>query len=148
MERLLHGAVPCCGTVAWADANLLLALCPGRPLPCNGNAGVDFLSCLPAACCGKHACYPLQGLVLYRNNSSVLSDSVFSPSLLTESRMLYFWFSEHSLSSLASAAFLDGRLVLNLTGEKLQVIPRGVPSLPHTSYFGEKVKNTLNAMLW
>ncbi|NWI72138.1 CETP protein, partial [Dryoscopus gambensis] len=61
-----------------------------------------------------------KGLVLYGNNSSVLSDSIFSPSLLTESRMLYFWFSEHSLSSLASAAFLDGRLVLNLTGEKLQ----------------------------
>uniref|UniRef100_A0A8C3E1X5 Cholesteryl ester transfer protein n=1 Tax=Corvus moneduloides TaxID=1196302 RepID=A0A8C3E1X5_CORMO len=61
-----------------------------------------------------------KGLVLYRNNSSVLSDSVFSPSLLTESRMLYFWFSEHSLSSLASAAFLDGQLVLNFTGEKLQ----------------------------
>ncbi|NXB98811.1 CETP protein, partial [Orthonyx spaldingii] len=61
-----------------------------------------------------------KGLVLYKNNSSVLSDSVFSPLLLTESRMLYFWFSEHSLSSLASAAFLDGRLVLNLRGEKLQ----------------------------
>ncbi|NXQ53460.1 CETP protein, partial [Anthoscopus minutus] len=61
-----------------------------------------------------------KGLVLYKNNSSVLSDSVFSPSLLTESRMLYFWLSEHSLSSLAAAAFLDGRLVLNLRGEKLQ----------------------------
>ncbi|NXB38600.1 CETP protein, partial [Eulacestoma nigropectus] len=61
-----------------------------------------------------------KGLILYRNNSSVLSDSVFSPSLLTESRMLYFWFSEHSLSSLASAAFLDGRLVLNLRGEQLK----------------------------
>ncbi|NXR77828.1 CETP protein, partial [Pycnonotus jocosus] len=61
-----------------------------------------------------------KGLVLYKNNSSMLSDSVFSPSLLTESRMLYFWLSEHSLSSLAAAAFLDGRLVLNLRGEKLQ----------------------------
>ncbi|XP_062356122.1 cholesteryl ester transfer protein [Cinclus cinclus] len=60
------------------------------------------------------------GLVLYKNTSSVLSDSVFSPSLLTESRMLYFWLSEHSLSSLAAAAFLDGRLVLHLRGEKLQ----------------------------
>uniref|UniRef100_A0A8C0UH18 Cholesteryl ester transfer protein n=1 Tax=Cyanistes caeruleus TaxID=156563 RepID=A0A8C0UH18_CYACU len=65
-----------------------------------------------------------KGLVLYKNSSSVLSDSVFSPSLLTESRMLYFWLSEHSLSSLAAAAFLDGRLLLNLRGEKLQVIPR------------------------
>ncbi|NXQ21967.1 CETP protein, partial [Peucedramus taeniatus] len=61
-----------------------------------------------------------KGLVLYKNNSSMLSDSVFSPSLLTESRMLYFWLSEHSLSSLAAAAFLDGQLVLNLRGEKLQ----------------------------
>ncbi|NWV75611.1 CETP protein, partial [Dasyornis broadbenti] len=61
-----------------------------------------------------------KGLVVYKNNSSVLSDSVFSPSLLTENRMLYFWLSEHSISSLASAAFLDGRLVLNLRGEKLQ----------------------------
>ncbi|NXU12774.1 CETP protein, partial [Pardalotus punctatus] len=61
-----------------------------------------------------------KGLVVYKNNSSVLSDSVFSPSLLTENRMLYFWLSEHTISSLASAAFLDGRLVLNLRGEKLQ----------------------------
>ncbi|NWV35787.1 CETP protein, partial [Grantiella picta] len=61
-----------------------------------------------------------KGLVVYKNNSSVLSESVFSPSLLTENRMLYFWLSEHSISSLASAAFLDGRLVLNLRGEKLQ----------------------------
>uniref|UniRef100_A0A8C5T4P1 Cholesteryl ester transfer protein n=1 Tax=Malurus cyaneus samueli TaxID=2593467 RepID=A0A8C5T4P1_9PASS len=61
-----------------------------------------------------------KGLVLYQNSSTVLSDSVFSPSLLTEDRMLYFWFSEHSISSLAAAAFLDGRLVLNLRGEKLQ----------------------------
>ncbi|NWR51294.1 CETP protein, partial [Regulus satrapa] len=60
-----------------------------------------------------------KGLVLY-NNSSVLRDSAFSPALLTESRMLYFWLSEHTLSSLAAAAFLDGRLVLNLAGEKLQ----------------------------
>uniref|UniRef100_A0A8C0UJJ1 Cholesteryl ester transfer protein n=1 Tax=Cyanistes caeruleus TaxID=156563 RepID=A0A8C0UJJ1_CYACU len=67
-----------------------------------------------------------KGLVLYKNSSSVLSDSVFSPSLLTESRMLYFWLSEHSLSSLAAAAFLDGRLLLNLRGEKLQVIPRAI----------------------
>ncbi|NXT97701.1 CETP protein, partial [Buphagus erythrorhynchus] len=61
-----------------------------------------------------------KGIVLYKNTSSVLSDSVFSPSLLTETRMLYFWLSEHSLSSLAAAAFLDGQLVLSLRGEKLQ----------------------------
>uniref|UniRef100_A0A8C2YBG7 Cholesteryl ester transfer protein n=1 Tax=Coturnix japonica TaxID=93934 RepID=A0A8C2YBG7_COTJA len=69
-----------------------------------------------------------KGLVLYKNYSDILSDSVFSPSLLSESRMLYFWLSEHILNSLASAAFLDGRLELTLRGEKLQVICRGCSS--------------------
>ncbi|NXF02892.1 CETP protein, partial [Smithornis capensis] len=63
-----------------------------------------------------------KGLVLYKNYSNIFSDSVFSPSLLTESRMLYFWLSEHTLSSLASAAFLDERLVLTIRGEKLQAL--------------------------
>lgn len=89
----------------------LLAFCPASLLLAVANT-----------------CFPLQGLVLYKNTSSVLSDSVFSPSLLTESRMLYFWLSEHSLGSLAAAAFWDGRLELSLSGDKLQVIPRGVPS--------------------
>ncbi|NWT40921.1 CETP protein, partial [Chroicocephalus maculipennis] len=63
-----------------------------------------------------------KGLVLYKNYSDVFSDSVFSPSLLTESRMLYFWLSEHILNSLASAAFLDKRLGLTIGGEKLQAL--------------------------
>ncbi|XP_075290095.1 cholesteryl ester transfer protein isoform X3 [Opisthocomus hoazin] len=63
-----------------------------------------------------------KGLVLYKNYSDVFSDSVFSPSLLPESRMLYFWLSEHILDSLASAAFLDKRLVLTLSAEKLQAL--------------------------
>uniref|UniRef100_A0A8C9FZM9 Cholesteryl ester transfer protein n=1 Tax=Pavo cristatus TaxID=9049 RepID=A0A8C9FZM9_PAVCR len=72
-----------------------------------------------------------KGLVLYKNYSDTLSDSVFSPSLLSESRMLYFWLSEHILNSLASAAFLDGRLVLTIRGEKLQVTCRGGSSVLH-----------------
>ncbi|NXA25903.1 CETP protein, partial [Ibidorhyncha struthersii] len=63
-----------------------------------------------------------KGLVRYKNYSDVLSDSVFSPSLLTESRMLYFWLSEHVLNSLASATFFDKRLVLTIKGEKLQAL--------------------------
>ncbi|NXD79118.1 CETP protein, partial [Halcyon senegalensis] len=63
-----------------------------------------------------------KGLVRYENYSDVFSNSVFSPSLLTESRMLYFWLSEHILNSLASAAFLDKRLVLTVRGEKLQAL--------------------------
>ncbi|XP_025959824.2 cholesteryl ester transfer protein [Dromaius novaehollandiae] len=61
-----------------------------------------------------------KGLVQYKNYSDVFSDSLFSPSLLSESRMLYFWVSEHILNSLASAAFLDERLTLTIVGEKLQ----------------------------
>ncbi|KFQ35106.1 Cholesteryl ester transfer protein [Mesitornis unicolor] len=63
-----------------------------------------------------------KGLVLYKNYSDVFSNSVFSPSLLTESRMLYFWLSEHILNSLALAAFLDKRLDLTIRGEQLQVL--------------------------
>ncbi|NXG76734.1 CETP protein, partial [Baryphthengus martii] len=63
-----------------------------------------------------------KGLVSYKNYSGVFSDSGFSPLLLTESRMLYFWLSEHILNSLASAAFLDKRLVLTIGGEKLQAL--------------------------
>ncbi|NWJ07678.1 CETP protein, partial [Crypturellus undulatus] len=63
-----------------------------------------------------------KGLVQYKNYSDVFSDSLFSPSLLSESRMLYFWLSEHILNSLASAAFLDERLVLTIAGEKLQAL--------------------------
>ncbi|XP_074864850.1 cholesteryl ester transfer protein [Carettochelys insculpta] len=61
-----------------------------------------------------------KGLLLYKNYSVIFNDSLFAPSLLSESRMLYFWFSDHVLNSLALAAFLDGRLVLTITGEELR----------------------------
>uniref|UniRef100_A0A8C4W7K7 Cholesteryl ester transfer protein n=1 Tax=Gopherus evgoodei TaxID=1825980 RepID=A0A8C4W7K7_9SAUR len=61
-----------------------------------------------------------KGLLLYKNYSVVFNDSMFAPSLLSESRMLYFWFSDQVLNSLALAAFLDERLVLTITGEELR----------------------------
>ncbi|XP_067327099.1 cholesteryl ester transfer protein [Anolis sagrei] len=61
-----------------------------------------------------------KGLLLYKNHSGTSQKSAFAPSLLSESRMLYFWFSDHVLNSLALAAFLDGRLEMTLTGEELQ----------------------------
>ncbi|XP_020661802.3 cholesteryl ester transfer protein [Pogona vitticeps] len=63
-----------------------------------------------------------KGLLLYKNYSAVFRDSAFTPSLLSESRMLHFWFSDHVLNSLALAAFLDQRLELMITGEELQEI--------------------------
>ncbi|XP_053126651.1 cholesteryl ester transfer protein [Hemicordylus capensis] len=62
-----------------------------------------------------------KGLLLYKNYTGRFCESAaFTPSLLTESRMLYFWFSEHVLKSLALAAFLDERLVLTIAGEELK----------------------------
>ncbi|NXF97123.1 CETP protein, partial [Eubucco bourcierii] len=63
-----------------------------------------------------------KGFVWYQNQSTAFWDSVFSPTLLPASRMLYFWFSQHVLSSLASAAFLDQRLQGIITGHKLQAL--------------------------
>ncbi|XP_029464584.1 cholesteryl ester transfer protein isoform X2 [Rhinatrema bivittatum] len=61
-----------------------------------------------------------KGLLLYKNYTVSFNESLFAPSLLTESRMLYFWFSEQVLNSLVMAAFLDGRLTTNITGEELK----------------------------
>ncbi|KAH0619478.1 hypothetical protein JD844_000133 [Phrynosoma platyrhinos] len=60
------------------------------------------------------------GLLLYKNHSGIFHESAFAPSLLSESRMLYFWFSDHVLNSLALAAFLDEHLALTLGGEELK----------------------------
>ncbi|XP_044289882.1 cholesteryl ester transfer protein isoform X2 [Varanus komodoensis] len=63
-----------------------------------------------------------KGLLLYKNYSDVLQGSPFTPALLPESQMLYFWFAEHVIQSLAIVSFLDQRLALNITGEKLKEI--------------------------
>ncbi|XP_067406044.1 cholesteryl ester transfer protein isoform X2 [Emydura macquarii macquarii] len=63
-----------------------------------------------------------KGLLLYKNYSVIFNDSMFAPSLLSESRMLYFWFSDHVLNSLALAAFLDERLVLMIPGNELREV--------------------------
>lgn len=87
-----------------------------------------------------HVFASLKGLVLYENCSNALGDSLFSPALLSQSRMLYFWLSEHTLHSLASAAFLDERLALTIQGERLQVTVAGVVPSPHPLCSGEGVK--------
>lgn len=119
-----QGKVP---QAAQTEGFLLVVLAGGL-----GRAGSSLQAVL--LCCSQgylqqgHILSPhflLKGLVMYKNYSDVFSDSVFSPSLLSESRMLYFWLSEHILNSLASAAFLDERLVMNISGKKLQVTFRG-----------------------
>ncbi|XP_063800308.1 cholesteryl ester transfer protein [Pseudophryne corroboree] len=63
-----------------------------------------------------------KGLLAYKNLTVYYNSSTFSPSLLTDNRMLYFWFSEYVLDSLVLAYFLDERLVLRLTGGELKDI--------------------------
>ncbi|XP_006863680.1 PREDICTED: cholesteryl ester transfer protein [Chrysochloris asiatica] len=63
-----------------------------------------------------------KGHVIYKNISEELSLPTFSPSLLGDSRMLYFWFSEQVLDSLANTVFRDDRLVLSLTGDEFKTI--------------------------
>ncbi|XP_053304874.1 cholesteryl ester transfer protein [Spea bombifrons] len=63
-----------------------------------------------------------KGLLLYKNLTVPYNGSKFSPSLLTDHKMLYFWFSEDVLNALALASFLDHRLELLLPGAELQEI--------------------------
>ncbi|XP_006897182.1 PREDICTED: cholesteryl ester transfer protein isoform X1 [Elephantulus edwardii] len=63
-----------------------------------------------------------KGHVIYKNVSEDSSLPTFSPSLLGDSRMLYFWFSEQVLDSLAKAAFQDGRLMLSLSGDEFKAM--------------------------
>ncbi|XP_040893499.1 cholesteryl ester transfer protein [Toxotes jaculatrix] len=60
-----------------------------------------------------------KGLTNYNNTSSVISDSVFHPSQLTENRMLYFWLSDQVFNPMLSAAHQDGRFQLNISGAEL-----------------------------
>nr|XP_056718961.1 cholesteryl ester transfer protein [Euleptes europaea] len=86
----------------------------------DGDIGVDISLVSFPVIKGNYLETHHKGLVLYHNRSDSFHDSEFAPSLLSESRMLSFWFSEHVLSSLILAAFLDDRLVLTITGEELK----------------------------
>ncbi|KAM9854310.1 cholesteryl ester transfer protein [Aulostomus maculatus] len=60
-----------------------------------------------------------KGLTKYKNTTAVINDSVFHPSQLTENRMLYFWISDQVFNPMLSAAHLDGRFQLNISGAEL-----------------------------
>nr|XP_014349756.1 PREDICTED: cholesteryl ester transfer protein [Latimeria chalumnae] len=61
-----------------------------------------------------------KGFLLYKEHPGFINESIFSPTLLTNSRMLYFWFSNEVLNFLAVAAHLDERLVLKIGGEEVK----------------------------
>ncbi|KAL4680371.1 hypothetical protein H8959_022312 [Pygathrix nigripes] len=63
-----------------------------------------------------------KGYFIYKNVSEDLPLPTFSPALLGDSRMLYFWFSEQVFHSLAKVAFQDGRLTLSLMGDEFKAV--------------------------
>ncbi|XP_018410885.1 PREDICTED: cholesteryl ester transfer protein [Nanorana parkeri] len=63
-----------------------------------------------------------KGFLEYKNLSVYYNSSIYAPSLLTEDKMLYFWFSEQVLDYLVLGYYLDERLVLTLTGAELKDI--------------------------
>ncbi|KAI1890014.1 hypothetical protein AGOR_G00168840 [Albula goreensis] len=60
-----------------------------------------------------------KGLARYHNYTAVINSSVFSPSQLSDDRMLYFWVSDDMLNPLMSVAYQDGRFIHNITGKEL-----------------------------
>ncbi|XP_005078666.1 cholesteryl ester transfer protein [Mesocricetus auratus] len=63
-----------------------------------------------------------KGHFVYKNISEALPLPAFSPTLLGDTRMLYFWFSEQVLDSLAKVAFQDGRLQLSLAEAEFRAV--------------------------
>ncbi|XP_038609609.1 cholesteryl ester transfer protein [Tachyglossus aculeatus] len=88
----------------------------------NGDIGVDIsLTQAPDITTGYIESHH-RGLLIYKNHSGPTWDSTFSPGLIPDSRMLYFWFSDQVLNALALAAFLDQRLVLTLAGKEFEAV--------------------------
>ncbi|KAM5138643.1 cholesteryl ester transfer protein [Mantella aurantiaca] len=82
-----------------------------------------------------------KGLLEYKNLSVYYNSSMYAPSLLTEDKMLYFWFSEQVLDYLVLGYFLDERLVLKLTGAELKDIFKDDNTESHQQIIREILHN-------
>ncbi|XP_061577192.1 cholesteryl ester transfer protein isoform X2 [Cololabis saira] len=85
----------------------------------DGGISVDIGVTAPPVITANYIESYHKGLTNYRNVTSVISDSVFHPSQLTENKMLYFWFSDQFFNPLIAAAHEDGRFQLNISSEEL-----------------------------
>ncbi|KAG8437678.1 hypothetical protein GDO86_008402, partial [Hymenochirus boettgeri] len=94
----------------------------------DGDIGVDIsVTSFPAIKADYMESHH-KGFLLYKDLPNYYNSSVFTPSLLSNHKMLYFWISEHMLNSLALASFLDGRLAMKLTDRKLKAILKDTES--------------------
>nr|DBA16972.1 TPA: hypothetical protein GDO54_002495 [Pyxicephalus adspersus] len=79
-----------------------------------------------------------KGLLKYKNLTvHYHNSSIYEPSMLSEDRMLYFWFSEKSLDDLVLGYHLDQRLVLSLTGAEIKDILKDDKTESHQQIINE-----------
>ncbi|KAG7234306.1 hypothetical protein INR49_005099 [Caranx melampygus] len=76
----------------------------------------------------------ISGMTRYNNTSTVIQDSVFHPTQLTEHRMLYFWLSDQVLQPMVTAAHQDGRFQLNISGAETTELFQTKLSSPMPEY--------------
>ncbi|XP_057610239.1 cholesteryl ester transfer protein isoform X1 [Chionomys nivalis] len=88
----------------------------------DGDIGVDISLTRPPVITATYLESHHKGHFIYKNISEERPLPSFSPTLLGDTRMLYFWFSEQVLDSLAKVAFQDGRLQLNLAEAELRAV--------------------------
>ncbi|XP_058849859.1 cholesteryl ester transfer protein-like isoform X2 [Acipenser ruthenus] len=89
----------------------------------DGDIGVDISLTTSPSMRASYIESHHKGLVLYRKvPSSFLNESVFSPALLSESRMLYFWISDQVLNPMVKAAHEDRRFIRHIAGDELKII--------------------------
>ncbi|KAH0501659.1 Cholesteryl ester transfer protein [Microtus ochrogaster] len=88
----------------------------------DGDIGVDISLTRSPVITATYLESHHKGHFIYKNISEVRPLPSFSPTLLGNTRMLYFWFSEQVLDSLAKVAFQDGRLQLNLSEAELRAV--------------------------
>ncbi|KAK1161896.1 cholesteryl ester transfer protein [Acipenser oxyrinchus oxyrinchus] len=87
----------------------------------DGDIGVDISLTTSPSMRASYIESHHKGLVLYRKvPSSFLNESVFSPALLSESRMLYFWISDQVLNPMVKAAHQDHRFIRHIAGDELK----------------------------
>uniref|UniRef100_A0A8C5K8X8 Cholesteryl ester transfer protein n=1 Tax=Jaculus jaculus TaxID=51337 RepID=A0A8C5K8X8_JACJA len=88
----------------------------------DGDIGVDISLTRSPVITATYLESHHKGHFIYKNVSEDLPLPTFSPKLLGDARMLYFWFSEQVLDSLAKTAFQDGRLQLSLAGTEFKAV--------------------------
>ncbi|XP_061775886.1 cholesteryl ester transfer protein [Nerophis ophidion] len=86
----------------------------------DGDIGVDIGVTAAPVITAKYIESYHKGFTNYKNTSSVIEESAFNPSQLTDNRMLYFWISDQVLRPMMTAAHQDGRFELHVTGKDLK----------------------------